>query len=130
MKKIFILLISLAFLVSCSNDDNNEPQVNIRVSNISDFDFENVVVNASTKNANVNMEFELLSSGQMTEYMSFDTANIFPSIELEIDGEIYTIIPYSTGFDQPLEPGNFTYQINADDSQEQYNRLSFILITE
>jgi len=130
MKKIFILLISLATLLSCSNDDDNEPQVNIRVSNISEFDFENVVVKASTENVNVNMQFELLSSGQMTEYKSFNTANIFPLIELQIDGESYTILPYSTGFDQPLEPGNYTYQINADDSQEQFNRLSFMLITE
>ncbi len=130
MKKIIILLISIATLLSCSNDDNNEPQVNIKVSNISEFDFENVVVRASTENENVNMEFELLSSGQMTEYKSFNTANIFPLIELQIDGKIYTKIPYSTGFDQPLKPGNYIYQINADDSQDQFNRLSFVLITE
>lgn len=129
MKKLFILLISFTTILGCSNDDDTS-SVNIRVSNISEFNFENVVINASTENSNVNLEFDLLNSGELTEFKAFKTALSFPLIELQIDGENYTLFPLTTGFDKILESGNYTYEINANVSQEQFDGLSFRLITE
>lgn len=131
MKKILILIVSITVLLSCSNDNDKVPsEVNIRISNISEFNYQNIVVNASIENVNVKMDIENLNSGQMTEYKRFETAHPYPYIELQIEGETYNILPLTTGFDVPLENGNYTYQINANDSPEQYDKLSFQLIQE
>jgi uncharacterized protein YxeA len=83
MKKILILIISIAALISCSKD---ESQPKIRLSNISQYDFLNIVVNTTTGDTN----FEDLNSGQKTEYKVFEKAYRYAFVELEIDGKTYT----------------------------------------
>ena len=127
MKKIFILIISISTLMSCSNDDdNNTSELNIRLSNISQYDFQNIVVNTSTGNSN----FENISSEQMTNYKTFQTAYRYAFVELEIDGETYTLQPIDYLGETTLENGNYTYEIDANDSLEQYGKLSITLIEE
>ncbi|WP_158841621.1 hypothetical protein [Polaribacter sp. L3A8] len=104
-------------------------ELNIRVSNISQFNFKNAEIIASTENGNINIEN--LNSGQITEYITFEKAQLFPHIELEIEGKTYTILPYSTGFEDIISGGgNYTYQIDANENQEKYEKLSFSLIKE
>jgi hypothetical protein len=127
MKKILILIISVSALISCSSDnDNNTSEINIRLSNISQFDFLNIVVNTSTGNRN----FENISPQEMTNYKSFETAYRYAFVELEIEGEIYTIQPIDYVGETPLENGNYTYQIDANDSKERYGKLTLTLIEE
>ncbi len=127
MKKILILIISISTLISCSSDyDNNTSELNIRLSNVSQFNFQNIVVNTSSGNTS----FENISSQQMTNYKTFETAYRYAFVELEIDGETYTLQPIDYVGETPLENGNYTYQINANDSQEQYGKLTLTLITE
>ena len=113
MKKILILIISISILASCSNDDNNDvSQLNIRLSNISQFDFQNIVVNTTTGNTN----FENISSLQTTNYKTFKTAYRYAFVELQIDGETYTLQPVEYVDETPLENGNYTYQIDVNNS--------------
>ena len=127
MKKILILIISISTLISCSSDDdNNTSELNIRLSNVSQFDFQNIVVNTTSGNTS----FENISSEQMTNYKTFETAYRYAFVELEIDGETYTLQPIDYVGETPLENGNYTYQIDANDSQEQYGKLTLTLITE
>lgn len=127
MRKMLILIISLSTLISCSSDDdNNTSQLNIRLSNVSQYDFQNIVVNTSTGNTN----FENINSQEMTNYKSFETAYRYAFVELEIDGETYTLQPIDYVGETPLENGNYTYEIDANDSQEQYGKLSLTLIDE
>ncbi|WP_370477711.1 hypothetical protein [Tamlana flava] len=49
---------------------------------------------------------------------------------MEIDGEVYTIQPIDFVGETPLEKGKYTYQIDANDSTEQYGKLSLTLIEE
>jgi len=122
MKKILILIISISTLVSCSSDDDNNPsELNIRLSNISQFDFQNIVVNTTTGNTN----FENISSQQMTNYKTFQTAYRYAFVELQIDGQTYTFQPIDYVGETPLENGNYTYQINVDESN-----LSLTLIED
>ena len=51
--KIIVLGITLALLSNCSNDDDTSA-VNIRLSNISEYSFENIIVN--TGNGDVSFE--------------------------------------------------------------------------
>lgn len=127
MKKIFILIFSISTLISCSGDDDNKTsKLNIRLSNVSQFDFQNIVVNTSTGNTS----YEDIGSQQMTGYKSFQTAYRYAFVELQIDGETYTIQPIDYVGETPLKNGNYTYQIDANDSQERYHKLSLTLIEE
>ncbi len=126
MKKILILILSISTLISCSNDDDNLSELNIRLSNVSQYDFQNVVVKIT---AGTGMNFENISTQQMTKYKTFETAYGAPFLELEIDGETYTI-QRTDVMKPPLENGNYTYQIDVNDSQESYRKLTFTLIAE
>ncbi|MBP0905720.1 hypothetical protein ACFSKN_15855 [Mariniflexile gromovii] len=126
MKKFLILIISISTLFSCSSDNNNISEVNIRLSNVSQYNFKNIVVNTSTGNTN----FENMSSQETTNYKAFETAYRYAFVELEIDGKTYTLQPIDYVGETPLKNGNYTYQIDANDSQEQYGKLSLTLIDE
>lgn len=128
MKKILILIISMALFISCSNDtvNDNLSQVNIRLSNVSDFDFHNIIVDTTTGN----VHFGDVSSGQKTDYKVFQVAYRYAFVELEIDGETYTLQPIDYFGETPLEDGNYSYEIDANDSQEQFGKLSLTLVEE
>ena len=82
------------------------------MSNISQFDFENIVVNTTTGDTN----FENVSSQQMTNYKTFQTAYRYAFVEFEINGEIFTLQPIDYVGETPLENGNYTYQIDVNGS--------------
>ena len=122
MKKNLILIISIVTLISCSkNEDNNPSELKIRLSNISLFDFENIIVNISTANT----RFENINSQQKTNYKTFQTAYRYAFVELEIDGLKFTYQPIDYAGETPLENGNYTYQIDVNNSN-----LSIILIKD
>ncbi|MDG1911949.1 MAG: hypothetical protein P8I42_03895, partial [Flavobacteriaceae bacterium] len=111
----------------CSKDsDANTSEVYIRLSNISEYNFKNIVVNTSTGN----VDFENIDSGQMSQYKNFETAYQYAFVELEIEGRIHTIQPIDYVEETPLEDGYYTYQIDANDSQEQYGRISLTIIED
>ena len=125
MKKILFLIIAITTLISCSKDDDKNG-LKIRLSNSSQFDYKNIVVDTSTGN----VKFEDINAGQSTEYKVFERAYRYAFIELVIDGEVYTLQPFDYIGETPLKNGNYTYQINASDSQSQYEKLSLKLIVD
>ncbi|MFA9187044.1 hypothetical protein AAGV33_03970 [Flavobacterium sp. FBOR7N2.3] len=124
MRKILILVIMTVGLFGCSNDDTSE--LRIRLSNASKFNFQNIKVNTSTDDVN----FENIVPGQNTVYKIFDTAYSYAFVELQIDGKTYTLQPIDYVGEIPLEKGNYTYEISANDSQEQHGKLSLVLIKD
>ena len=112
---------------SCSNDDGTRSsEIRIRLSNVSAFTFQNIVVNTTTGNVG----FENLNPGQTTNFKTFETAYRYAFVELEIEGKTYTLQPIDYVGETPLENGNYTYQIDANNSQEQYGKLSLTLVEE
>lgn len=126
MKKILILIVSIAAFISCSKDDENSSDLKIRLSNVSQFDFQNIRVNTSTGDVN----YVNLKAGNKSDYKTFEMAYRYAFIELEINGKIYTLQPIDYVGESPLADGNYAYQINANDSQNQYQKLSLTLIKE
>lgn len=122
MRKILILVMMGVTLFGCSNDDTSE--FKIRLSNASKFNFQNITVNTLTGNVN----FENLSPGQNTKYKVFSEAYNYAFVELQIDGKTYTLQPIDYVGEIPLEKGNYTYEISANDSKEQHGKLSLELI--
>lgn len=121
-----MLIISITVFISCSNDDEKSSELKIRLSNVSQFDFQNIKVNTSTGN----VSFENLKSGKKSDYKVFETAYRYAFIEVQIEGKTYTLQPIDYVGETPLTAGNYTYQINANDSQNQYQKLSLALIKE
>jgi hypothetical protein len=127
MKKLLILTIAVTVFFGCSkNSDTNTSEVYIRLSNISEYNFKNIVVNTSTGN----VDFENIDSGQMTQYKIFETAYRYAFVELEIEGGIYTIQPIDYVGETPLKNGYYTYQIYSNDSQVQYGRITLTFIED
>lgn len=126
MKKVLILIISITAFISCSKDDENSSELKIRLSNVSQFDFQNIKVDASSGNVN----YGSVKAGEKSAYIVFEAAYRYAFIELEIDGKTYTLQPIDYVGETLLEDGNYTYQINANDSQNQYQKLSLSLIKD
>ena len=125
MRTILILL-CVILMTGCSNDDPGATEVNIRLSNVSAFNFESIVVNTSTGLVN----FENIGSGEKTTYKTFEKAYRYAFVELEIEGETYTLQPFDYVGEELLKNGNYTYQIDADISQDQYGSLSLTLVKD
>jgi hypothetical protein len=127
MKKILILIVTITVIISCSKDGvNNLSGLKIRLSNASQHNFENIVINTTTGDVN----FGNLSSGQKTVYKVFNKAYRYAFIKLEIDGKTYTIQPIDYVGETALKNGSYTYQIDANDTQDQYANLNMTLIEE
>ncbi|MRX68947.1 hypothetical protein SAMN06265349_104376 [Flavobacterium resistens] len=133
MKNIFVLVVLVFVLFGCSSEDSSSrfskedsSDLRIRLSNASKFNFQNITVNTTTGNVN----FENVDSGQKTKYKGFSFAYSYAFVELQIDGKTYTLQPIDYVGETPLEKGNYTYEITANDSQNQYGKLNLKLIKD
>lgn len=128
MRKVVFILTILYTFTGCTDPDRDEDLlgVSIRISNISEYDFKNIVVDTSTGIR----AFEDIDSGEATNYQVFELAYRYAYIELEIDGETFTIQPIDYVGEAPLANRLYTYQLDANDSQEQYGRLSLTLVED
>jgi hypothetical protein len=126
---LLLLILTLSLFANCEDSNKYKSELNIRVSNVSQFNLENIQIIVSTESEKINIE--KINSGQMTEYIVFEKAKLSPQIELQIEGKNFTInesLAIST--DMINGGGNYTYQIDANDSQEQYEKLNFLLVQE
>jgi hypothetical protein len=127
MKKLLFSILLISFFISCQIDNNTlATDVNIRLSNISNYDFKNIIINTSTGST----KYKDLNSKEVSIYKTFEIAYNYAFIELEIDEQTYTIQPIDYVGEIPLSVGFYTYQINANDSKDQYNKLELVLIKE
>ena len=128
MKKVLILTVLLMITIGCSKKKDDKifdpSKLYIRLSNVSKFDYKEVIVNTSTGD----VSFKDVNSGQKTDYKTFKKAYQYLFVELKIDGSTYTIKPYDYSSETPLEKGKYTYEIDADDTGDRYSRLSTKLI--
>ncbi len=127
MKKIFILLFTIVIFYGCSStEDTNEPKdLQIRISNVSEFNYENINVNASGEM----VEFGNLNSNSNSEYKTFDLAYRYAFVEFKIDGETFTLQPIDYVGETPLENGKYSYKINVNPNS-QFERVTLELATE
>ncbi|SFJ22583.1 hypothetical protein [Olleya namhaensis] len=133
---IITLFITFLFITSCSKkDDSNNciehtisecnedsTKVNIRITNISDNVFCNVVL--------IDMNCGIIEQNQSSCYRAFESGYNYSFIELEIDGNTYTIQPIDFVGETPLENGYYTYQINTNDSNQQYEKLTLTFVED
>ena len=114
----------LLLAVGCSSDDDVE--VYIRLENVSSHNYENITVNTW----NNPLDYGNLGTGEVSDYQMVTKAYRYAFVELEIDGETYTIQPIDYVGESTLGSGYYTYQIDASDITEQYGRLTISLVED
>jgi hypothetical protein len=125
MKKIFSLIFLVLSFYNCTNNDDTS-EVHLRLSNVSQFNYTNIVVNTSTGYVN----FNDLNAQQSSVYKTFEKAYSYAFIELQIEGKTYTLQPIDYVGESLLKNGYYTYQIEANDPQEQYATLHLTLLED
>lgn len=124
--RTILILFCVILLIGCSND-NKTAEVSIRLSNVSEFNFENIVVDTSTGK----VDFENIDSGEQTDYKTFERAYRYAFVQLEIEGKTYTLQPIDYVGEETLKTGNYTYEIDATSSEEEeYGNLSLTLVKD
>ncbi len=124
MKFLYLSIFTLLFF-TCTEGES-ESEVSIRIENVSDYDYQSVLVNAW----DTNVQYGDVKSGETTDYQSHPLAYRYAFVRLSISGDTTVIQPIDFVGETPLSPGRYTYAIDADDSQEYYGRLTMELITE
>lgn len=124
MKTIsFLYIFAFSLLFSCSDDPSESGDLMIRVQNVSNFDYKDVFVNTSGGEHN----FGDIDSKETSDYVEFESAYRYAFIELEIEGETFTIQPIDYVGEEQLEPGEYTYQVNALENGDRFTRLTLEL---
>lgn len=129
MKKIVVLILVAFAVFACSSDDDSLG-VNVRVANVSDFELEDITVNASTNDANVFFTMEKLSPGEFTEYQNFPEVFPNPWANINVEGETLVWHGFTTGHDVPYFEGNFTCFIDIVEDHNQENSLLLVLVKD
>lgn len=107
-----------------NNDEKNTDvnELNIRIENVSDFDFDNVVLNTSTGD----VPFGSIKSKETTGYKIFDKAYSYAYIKLMVDGEEYSFQPIDYVSEEAVVKGVFTYIVDFNPNNE-YEKISIEL---
>ena len=116
---VLFLAFSITLLSGCLKDNANDiskGEVNIRIENNSIFDFQLIEVNTS---GGENF-YGNLTSGQVSDYKSYEKAFRYASIEMTIKGEKATLQPFDYVGETPLTSGNHTYSMDVSRSAGQY----------
>ncbi len=118
---LFICLVILTYQIACTPD--NDKELAIRVENTSIYNYVDVAVEAGGETHH----FGNISSKRSSEYQIFNFAYRYAFIELQIEEKIYTLQPIDYVGERKLDPGDYTYEVNVHDLEEQYGSLSISL---
>ena len=113
-KTTWTLLFGLVFILTSCSDDFEE-RVQIRVRNVGQFNYENVIV-SSNDSGEVN--FGLISSNRTSEYKPFKFAYQYAFIKYSVDGIEFKIIPDDYLGEEKLKRGKYTYEVTMDSNKK------------
>lgn len=122
--RILILLV-LGLSISCESFLNGD-QVQIRIQNISDFEYSDVKVNTSG-GENI---YGTIAPKSHSAYMTFDLAYRYAFVELKIASDTFTLQPIDYVGEDPLKSGKYTYAVDATEEGGKYERLSLVLFED
>ena len=126
MKKIIVFILTVGLVSNCSKNDE-KADVNIRVSNVSNFNFENIIVNPGASN---NVEYGNLDVGMSSDYRNFEKAYSYGFIQLTANGEEYSLIPIDYVGESTLSDGNYTYQLDLVDTEAGFLELRLYFVQD
>lgn len=118
--KYLLFIFALLSMGSCGDSQTG---VNIRLENVSEYDFKNIIVITD-----MNYNYDNLNSAETSEYQEHGFAYRYAYIELNIDSTTYFIQPIDFVGETKLVDGNYSYLIGASsDTDDIYGRLNIEL---
>lgn len=116
---IYIGLVLVLGILSCTDRDDDLTAVNIRVKNASDLVFDTVQVGEAIE------PFTALSPDDYSEYQEFETAYTYAFIQITSGEQVFTLQPIDFVGETPLPFGFYTYELDVTDTGEVL--LTFII---
>ena len=128
LKQLTLIALLLLSVCSCSKENPEHfPEgaltcgkktfkTNVRIENISDYDFEKVSLKPELNEGYA----EEIKSGEKSCYWAFDYAYRYAYVKLEINGEEFVLQPIDYVGETKLGDGSFTYLIDVTDIDNRY----------
>ncbi len=94
---------------ACDDRDDNVDEVNIRIRNISNINFDRVQVGEADK------IHENIGSDEFSEYLQYEEAFISAYIEIQSGEETFVLQPVDFVGETALPIGLYTYELDVDE---------------
>lgn len=127
MRALLLCLCACLSLFSCKKEDaasgSGAGGIFIRVSNASQYQFNNTVIKAPGGENNYGTVF----IGQKSEYKVFTQAYKYAYIKLTAQGQDLVLQPIDYVGETPLTPGQYTYVLDVVDGSQNQKQLTIRL---
>jgi hypothetical protein len=127
MKNAFILLLLLLTVATCKKTEfSPEGPTDIRVRNLSDMTFSEVIVNTSVMADTLG----LIGPGAVSDYFRFEKAYPKAEISAKINGLVYTTGPVNTTYMHYIGQDRITYEVYISNLANRELKISNLVIEE
>ncbi len=127
ISKIIVVSIFIIGILSSCSKERDVNNVNIRISNISDLNFENIKVGTSSVKF---IDYGDLETNALSDFKNFEKAYRIAFVDLIADGKPYSITPVDYIGETPLSDGNYTYVLDLAGREDGIKELMINLIEE
>ncbi len=111
MRKTAVLLFTiLLFSIGCTDRDDNVSEINIRIKNTSNLNFDNVQVGDED---HIHTD---ISPDSFSEYLEYETAYRYAYIKIDSGAENYVLQPIDFVGETPLTIGFYTYELGVTET--------------
>lgn len=128
MKRLSILccVLGLILTVSCADESDpvGTPALFVRAHNLSTTAFSSLVLDFRDGRQEV---YGALAANEETRFREVDEAYPVVGVTIEAEGEVYQFTPADYSIYDPLDVGNYTYELELDVDQ---NSVIVTLVTE
>ncbi|MEM9935098.1 MAG: hypothetical protein AAF824_15845 [Bacteroidota bacterium] len=125
MKRILFFIAAVCCIAACDNEDNPSGDgVKLRVENISDRPFDEVLVRIGGKEH----MYGSLDTGAVSSYAAFDFCYAYAYTEVVVGNDTAIIQPIDFVGERKYAAGTFTYQLFFTDflAEEEYLTIQFV----
>ncbi len=112
MYKYCVYLFAFLIFFACDDRDDNVDEVNIRIRNISNINFDRVQVGEADK------VHENVGTDEFSEYLQYEEAYRSAFIEIQSGEETFVLQPTDFVGETALPIGLYTYELNVDEEGE------------
>lgn len=120
---VFFILLTILTLSCTTNNDTQISPVQLRLANVSNFDYTNIIIRDG-------VQYEDLEMGSISEYQTFESSYSYMFVQLVINQDTLIIQPIDFVGESLVPSGNYTYEINVDFESNDIGNLNAILIRD
>jgi len=107
-----LVLAAFVVLLACTDRDDDLGRANIRIRNLSNLTYDEVVVGAQE------VLYEGVAPGDFSDYLPFDTAHEYDYVSIRAGEETYVLQPVDFVGATALPIGLYTYELNVSPEGE------------